>query len=168
MFLVITCMLCRLVMTFRLTRIRPEDIGKLLIDRWIRYYGRPIKILVDQGPGFVGEYWKLFEETWSRSIIYVTKQASFSNGLVERQVDLLKLGFSKALPMYPELSDEEVMNRVSWARNLTPLLNCGLSPLMCATGRSDVLAPLTTSDPLISSNELADPQGQLHLNLVKN
>ena len=167
MFLLITCMLCRLVMTFRLSRIRPEDIGGIPIEKWIRYYGRPIRIICDRGPGFIGSYWKLFGGTWSRSLIYAPKQAAFSNGLVERPVDLLKLGFAKARPMSPDLSVEEVMCKVSWARNLTPLLNCGLPPLMCMTGRSDVLAPLGIAEKGAQSKEMADHQWRINVNLAK-
>lgn len=75
-------------------------------------------------------------------MLYTTPEASFSNGLVERQVDLSKLRYRKANPLFVDLTEDEILPNVALCRNLTPLLNSCLHPLMCMAGRADVFHTL--------------------------
>ena len=85
--------------------------------------------------------------------------ASHSNGLAERQVDLIKLSYAKAKEMYPDLGISAILDKVTMARNMVPLLQTGICPMSLMTGRAD-LFEVFESTPQINTADLAtDPQG---------
>ena len=115
-------------------------------------------ILTDRGPGFIGNEWSVFMENWGVTMITVPRDAAFSNGITERQIDLIKISFAKAEEMYPGESEWSIMQKVTTAKNMSPNLNTGLAPITCMIGRSDLFGSLE-STPQILSEDVTDAQG---------
>ena len=167
-FLITTCVMCRLVVGRRIRLLKPMAIGRLLVDSRIQVYGRTVGILSDKGPGSQGESWTQFCAVWSCAMIHAPTDAAHSNGLVERQIDLIKLGYAKAKPLMMHFTDEDIISHVAMARNLTPLLNIGMAPLMCATDRIDLRSPLEVQSANGAKEYHQDPDGTLGTNLQVN
>ena len=79
-----------------------------------------------------------------RLLFHITTpaRATHSNGLVERQVSLIKEGFKCAREQDDVSTDEMTMGRVILARNLVPSIATGIPPMMAMCGRSDLFTPM--------------------------
>lgn len=97
-FLLIARTLSRFVVIRPIRNFLPCTAGEELVAGWFMYYGEAPKLLCDKGPGFIGPFWALFCSTWSCVMLHIPTDASHANGLIERQVDLVKTGFLRAPP----------------------------------------------------------------------
>ena len=91
-------------------------------------------------------------------MVTVPRDAAFSNGVTEREIDLVKIAFAKAREMYPDETDWAVLKRVAMAKNMSPNLNTGLSPATSMVGRSDLPGPLECTPQILETSE-TDVQG---------
>ena len=94
-FVLLACALTRFVVVEMVPNVQPTTILNVVANRWISYFGRIARLLLDRGPGLVGSEWALFAENWSGILIYPPVGASHSNGIAERQISIIKDGFAK-------------------------------------------------------------------------
>ena len=140
--LIVVCALTRFIVVCRLRNIRPETVIDVLVSNWIMYFGRMVQIVADRGPGLTGRCWEEFADNWSRQMSLAPKGSSHSNGMAERQVDLVKNAYLRAREMGKDTKYEIVLRKVVLAKNLTPNSSTGLCPMTSMIGRADILAPL--------------------------
>ena len=105
-------------------------------------FGRCHILLPDKGPGYTGKYMEAFCESWSILHVTVPTSASNSNGLIERNVSLLKEVIKSARVKDTNSTDETLLEEVVMARNLVPTLATGIFPMTAMCGRADVFAGL--------------------------
>ena len=139
-YIVISCALSRFVIAKPLTAITPENVSQAIATHWIMYYGRCRILLTDKGPGYTGAVFENFCCAWSINHVTCSTHASFSNGLIERQVALVKYGFKCAYLQSNGQGAARVMDQAVLARNLIPSMSTGITPLMAMTGREDIFA----------------------------
>ena len=120
--------------------------------------------LSDRGPGFVGKIWQEFSDTYSFLHICVPKSAPHSNGLIERQVGLLKEGFKCARERNSTMTGPQLMEMVTTTRNLIPSIGTGVAPLTAICGRSDIFTALEEMPAL---SDLVD-HGGVHGAAINN
>ena len=141
-FLIITCGISRILLCKPLPRLLPDVIIDIIVEGLFSLYGRCYVIISDKGPGFVGPQWGEFCNIYGVAHIGVAAVASHSNGMVGRQVGILKEGYRVCKEIHPLRNGGKVLRRVRLARNIAPQLTSGVSPLDAMTGRSDLLAAL--------------------------
>ena len=168
-YLLVARMLCRFVMIRRLLSLRPENVIAVIVKNWFYVYGREDRILTDRGPGYCGDSWKDFSNAWACQMVQIPTGSPHSNGLAERQIDMIKTGFHTAKEMYKTLSAGDILQRVALARNLTPLMAIGRTPFSCMAGRDNLIAPLEND---ISKEEVSvdseDLAGQVTKSMGKS
>ena len=126
----------------------PASILDVISRKWIYCYGRMGVIITDQGPGFIGDAWNSFLESWSCRRITTATHAARSNGIAARQISLVKSGHKRLEDCQPELSPSLVMDQVVLAKNLPPSLSTGLRDMHSFFGRADLLSPLVNSSSI--------------------
>ena len=75
-------------------------------------------------------------------LIATSKNAAFSNGIAEKHIDLAKCGYVAAKPMYRELSDDFISEKVVLLKNMVPCISTGLAPMTDFLGRNNAIGPL--------------------------
>ena len=150
--LIVVCALTRFIIVCRLKNIRPETVMEAVVEHWIMYFGRMVQIITDRGPGLIGRCWQEFADSWSCQISFAPKGSAHSNGIAERQIDLVKNGYTKAREMGRDTKYELVLRKVVLAKNLSPNSSTGICPMTSMIGRADILAPLETADNMDGLN----------------
>ena len=157
-FLLITCGLSRFCVCRALKRLLPQHVIGGIVDWWFFYYGRCRVIVSDKGPGFVGPQWGVFCQTYGLVHVGVATLASHSNGMVERQIGLIKEGIRSCREMTQMWTAEKIIQHVVLARNIVPLLSTGISPLAAMSGRNDLLAALDDTPAKLPPNLTIDSE----------
>lgn len=153
--------LTRYVASKFLPRMRPRCIISLLITCWIAVLGVPTTIMVDMGTPFSGADWELFSHTYGVKIVAAPTRAHYQLGLAERNSALIKTLYMAQIRENPlGWSESEVLALTCLARNLSPSVKTGLSPLHLLTGRNDMVARLleTPNPTEMSSGSNEVPQ----------
>ena len=94
--------------------------------------------------------------------------ASHSNGLVERQVAMVKEGYKICRQSHQGWTDEEIMRVVLLERNAVPAYSSGISPITAATGRNDLVAALEESQLTSLQHEPATSRDAYLENVNRN
>ena len=162
-FLLICCSLTRFCVVRSLASVRPLTVIHIVLVFWYAYFGKAERVLADQGPGFVGQEWGIFSESWDTVLILAPKNSARSNGLAERQIDLIKSGFVRLRESEPTSTITETLQRTVLARNLTPLLSTGVCPLQGMTGRADILGVLDRLPQIADADAAESEEGRLLL-----
>ena len=89
--LLIVCALTRFIVVCRLRNMIPETVIDAVVENWIMYFGRMVQIAMDRGPGLIGRCWGDFADSWACQVSLTPKGSSHSNGIDERQIDLVKM-----------------------------------------------------------------------------
>ena len=98
--------------------------------------------MCDQGPGLIGHVWEQFADRWGVQLICTEKEASHSNGMAEKHIDIAKCGFLKARQMFVADTDIKILEQVVLAKNMAPCISSGLSPMASFLGRNDLAIAL--------------------------
>ena len=167
-YLILVCGLSRFCVCRQVEKIPPSVILNAIIDFWFSFFGRCQVLISDKGPGFVGEEWAQFCSTYNVVHVGVPTMASHSNGLVERQVSMVKEGYRICRQSHQGWSDTEIMRVVLLARNVVPAYSSGIAPITAMTGRNDLVAALEES-PLASLQQEPLPFRESYLeNMNRN
>ena len=136
------CALSRFTVAKPLKSITPKEVTACFLTNWVSYFGRCHVFLSDRGPGYTGSVWEDFADAYAIVHVTVPVQASHSNGLVERQVSLIKEGFKCARERDTSSSNAKLVERVVLARNLVPSIATNIPPMMAMCGRSDLFTSM--------------------------
>ena len=99
-------------------------------------------LLSDKGPRYTGKAMGEFPEAWSAMHITAPVGAPFPNGIIERQVGLVKQACRSARSSDLTDSDARIMEHVTMGKNLVPSLTTGIPPIMAMSGRADMISSL--------------------------
>ena len=119
---------------------------EFLSHRWISIFGRPIRLLTDNGANFKGEVFAAFVGVWNITHVCSPAYSAYQGGIFERTVGMLKAGVQAILKHDPSIQWADAVNQAVTGRNLSPLLECGLAPLTIMTGRHNILDFSTEHD----------------------
>ena len=103
-------------------------------------FGRPSRLITDNGTNFVGAQFISFVGVWNITHICNPMYSAYQGGIFERTVGMLKAGTNAVLKHNPSISWADAVCLAVTGRNLSPLLECGLAPLAIMTGRRNILA----------------------------
>ena len=92
-FLIIVCMISRYTLACRLASRKPADITDGLFSTWLQTMGRPERIISDKATAFRGPKWGEFLSTFDLEYVSSSANTPHENGLVERAVSLVKIGY---------------------------------------------------------------------------
>ena len=110
-----------------------------LAHRWMAVFGRPARLITDNGSNFCGEEVEAFMGVWNITHVCNPVNCPFQGGIFERSVGMLKTAVEAIMKADSTLVWEDAVSLAVTGRNLSPLLECGLSPLTIMTGRHNVL-----------------------------
>ena len=145
--------LTRYVSAKFLTSLRPRTIISFLITCWIALMGVPVTVMVDRGTPFMGSDWDVFSHSYGIKIVTAPTRAHYQLGLAERNSSLLKTLFmaqSRENPM--GWTKTEILSLTCLARNLSPSVKTGMTPLQLLTGRNDMVARLLNAVPPVEES----------------
>ena len=130
-------------------------------SRWVTIFGRPIRLIMDKGPGLVGEQWEAY--TAVRNITWISNptEAPFQGGLFERCIGVLKYASAAVKKADPNCTWGEAVTAACVGRNLSPMLESGYSPSEILLGRKDTLAHVSGHEFLPQGKEDDDPYIQM-------
>lgn len=131
-------------------------------SRWVSIFGRPIRLIMDKGPGLVGEQWESY--TAVRNITWISNptEAPFQGGLFERRIGVLKYASAAVKRADPACTWDEAVTAACVGRNLPPMLESGYSPSAILLGRKDTLAHVLDHEFLPEGKEDDDPYLHMH------
>ena len=110
--LLMICALARFTMTAALSPHQPGIVIDALFKTWFQGIGKPQRIMADKGAEFSGPQWAELSEVFDIEHVMASTNCPHENGLVERAVSLVKIGFKSIKSMCPELENERIAN---WA-----------------------------------------------------
>ena len=125
---------------------KPESVLKVLIEEWIKRWGSPSAILVDNGGEFVNDKMNKVCETFGIKLLTTGSYSPNQNGLCEKNHQIVDKIIEKLISDDQKLPFEEALSSAVFAKNM--LVNVyGYSPLQLVTGKQPKL-PGATSDQL--------------------
>ena len=119
---------------------------EFLSHRWISIFGRPRRLLTDNGANFKGEVFAAFVGVWNITHVCSPAYSAYQGGIFERTVGMLKSGVQAILKHDPSIQWADAVSQAVTGRNLSPLLECGLAPLTIMTGRRNIIDFSTEHD----------------------
>ena len=126
-------------------------------SRWVTIFGRPIRLVMDKGPGLVGEQWEEYTAVYGITWISNPTEAPFQGGLFERCIGVLKHAAAAVKRADMNCSWDEAVTATCIGRNLSPLLESGYSPSAILLGRKDLLSHVLEHEFLPEGKEDSDP-----------
>ena len=117
-----------------------------LSQRWIAIFGRPSRLITDNGSNFKGEVFAAFAGVWNIAHICNPAYSAYQGGVFERTVGMLKTGVQAITKHDPSVQRTDAASLAVAGRNMSPLLECGLAPLTIMTGRHNILDFATEYD----------------------
>ena len=132
---------------------RTTSIIDALFSSRFQIFGRPKRILSDHAPVFSGHDWGDMLDTFDIQRTMTSAHSSHENGMVERSISLLKIGFGKIRHSMPKIG---IVRAILWscvAKNLIPMVSSGLSPAQIMIGRNTILETLTEKPFEKATNE---------------
>ena len=102
-FLAIIFMLSRFAVVALLVSHRTPAIVDALSGPWFQIFGRPREILTDHSPMYAGAEREEMMDTFEIQHTVTSSHFSHENGMIERSIGLIKVGFDKIRPCLPKL-----------------------------------------------------------------
>lgn len=136
-----------------LTNQQASTVAQAFVDRWVLVFGRPLRILTDQGANFTGELFTDVAGLIGSRRSTTTPYHPSSNGLVERFNATMVAGLRHALlsPASPSSSSwAQALPAVVWAYNSTPQSTTRWAPYELVFG----LPPPSNLDPSFATERL--------------
>ena len=129
----------------------PDSVLKVLVNDWIKFWGSPSQILVDNGGEFVNAKMMAICETFSITFLTTGAYSPNQNGLCEKNHQLVDKMIAKMMDDDKSLKFPEGLSSAVIAKNT--LINVyGFSPLQLVTGRQSRL-PGASRDNLAGLRE---------------
>ena len=130
------CDLARYTMTAALSSRQPGIVIDAFFRTWFNGIAKPQRIMADKGAAFSGPLCEELSEVFD--IEHVTASTNFphENGLRESDVSLIKVGSESIKVMCPDLKNERIANWACVAKNLTPVIESGISTAQAMRGSS--------------------------------
>ena len=97
----------------------------LFNSRWVAIFGRPIRLIMDKGPGLVGEQWGAYTSVCNIAWISNPMAAPFHGGVFERCIGVSKYAAAAVKRGDPNCSWGEAATAACVGRNLSPMLESG-------------------------------------------
>ena len=163
-FLAIICMLSRFAVVALLDSHRTPSIVDALFVSWFQIFGRPKRISTDHSPMYSGRDWGEMLDTFEIQHTMAPSHSAHENGMVERDICLLKVGFDKIRYRLPNLGVARTMLWACMAKNLVPMVSCSLSPAQIMIGRNTILETLE-GRPLTEMNDESKEKAATQLQL---
>ena len=129
-----------------------------IVDWRFFYYGRCRVIVSDKGPGFAGPQWGVFCQTYGLVRVGVATLAAHRNGMVERQIGLLKDGIRPCREMTQMWTADKItksFNMLFWP-DILRLSSVPEYRLVDMSGGNDLLAALGDTSAKLPPNLTID------------
>ena len=117
-----------------------------LSHRRITIFGRPSRLITDNGGNIKGEISAAFVGVWHITHVCNPAYSAYQGGVFERTVGMLKAGVHAIANHDPSTQWIDAVSLAVAGRNLSPLSECGLAPLTIMTGRRNILDFATEHD----------------------
>ena len=140
--LLMICALGKFTMTAALSPHHPGIVIDALFKTLFHGIGKPKRIMADKGTAFSGPHWEELSEVFDIEHVMASTNCPHENGLVERAVSLIKIGFKSIKAMCPELKNGRIANWDCVAENSTPMIGSGICPAQAMHGRSSMFESL--------------------------
>ena len=122
--------------------IRPVRLVEIFMRQWVFFFGFPLFLIRDGGPGTFSAEWNSFDNTHCVCLATSPPECSSQMGALERHVGLVKLGISRISSVSPELGFGRVVTDACIFRNHSILLGNGFTPVKLVYGRGDFFSSL--------------------------
>ena len=163
-FLAAICILSRFVVVTMMDSHKTPRIADALFVSWFQIFGRPKRIATHHSPVFAGSEWEEMLDTFEIQHTMTASYSAHENGMIERSIHLLKVGFDKVRQCLPKIGIARAMTWACMAKNLVPMVRCALSPAKIMIGRNTIMETLEgrpLSNPTGEGKETASMQLQL-------